>query len=128
MECFQSLLQSQIVPVRAVLFRCPLSPLLFALSLEPLLNKIRQNPDILGLQVGDHKYKVSAYADDLPFSMPNPHVSLPNLMKEIECYGALSNLKINYTKSQAMGVALPFSVHRTIQLNFNPKWMPSALK
>lgn len=54
---------------------CPLSPLLFALSLEPLLNKIRQNPDILGLQIGDYNYKVSAYANDLLFSMSNPHIS-----------------------------------------------------
>lgn len=52
--------------------------------------------------------------------MPKPHVSLPNLMKEIEGYKALSNLKINYTKSEAMGVALPLSVRRTIQFNF--KW------
>lgn len=47
-------------------------------------------------------------------------------MKVIKFYGALSNIKINYTKSEAMGVALSNSVRRTMQLNF--KWMSSALK
>lgn len=71
---------------------CPLSPL-FAPALKPLLNKICQNPDILGLQVGGHNYNVSAYADDLPFSTPNPDVWLPNLLKEIKCYGSSIKLK-----------------------------------
>lgn len=78
--------------------------------------------------MGDFNYKVSAYADDLLFSMSNPHVSLPNLMKEVDCYGALSNLKINYTKSEGMGTALPPSLRHTLQLNFNFKWVPYAMK
>lgn len=53
---------------------CPLSPLLFALSLEPFLNRIRLNPDVSGIQVGDLSHKVSAYADDL-FSLTNPQTS-----------------------------------------------------
>lgn len=41
---------------------CPLSPLLFALSLEPFLRRIQMNPEISGIRVGDREYKVSAYA------------------------------------------------------------------
>lgn len=82
----------------------------------------------MGLQIGDFTYKVLDYADDLLFSMSNPHVSLPNIMKSIDCYGALSNLKINYTKSQGMGIALPPPLHRTLQFNFSFKWVSSALK
>lgn len=107
--------------------RCLLSPLLFALSIEPLLNTIRQNLDIQGLQLGDRNYKVSAYADDLLFSMSNPHVSLPNLMKEFEIYGTLLNLKINYTKLEAIGVVLSPVLHNTIQPNFKFKRVAAAL-
>lgn len=74
-----------------------------------------------------HTHKVSAYADDLLFSLTNPHIS--NFLEEFDHYGALSNLKINYTKSEAMGVALPSSFLRhTLQLNFNFNWASSALK
>lgn len=107
---------------------CPLSPMLFALSLEPLLNKIRQNPDIQGLQIGDRIYKISAYADNLLFTLSSPHVSLPNLMKEVEGYSVLANLKINYAKSEVMGVALPLVVQQTVQPNFKFKWVGTALK
>lgn len=39
---------------------CPLSPLLFALILEPFLNTIRRNPDISGITIGHRQYKISA--------------------------------------------------------------------
>ncbi|CAH2282485.1 Hypothetical predicted protein, partial [Pelobates cultripes] len=36
---------------------CPLSPLLFAISLEPLLQAIRRHPDIQGVQIRQETYK-----------------------------------------------------------------------
>lgn len=66
---------------------CTLSLLLFALSLEPFLSTIRLNPDIQGVTVGQTQLKFSSYADDLMFSLTNPVVSLPNLLKEFEIYG-----------------------------------------
>lgn len=107
---------------------CPLSPLLFALSLEPFLCKIRMNPDIQGLKTGDTQYKVSAYADDLLFSLTNPSISLPNLLKEFEMYGKISNLKINYSKSEAIGVEVPTTLMSMLQSSFNFKWTTIALK
>lgn len=46
---------------------CPLSPLLFALTLEPFLCTVRSNPDIQGLCIGRSQHKVSAYAYDMLF-------------------------------------------------------------
>lgn len=66
---------------------CPLLPLLFTLSLESFLCHVRLNPDIIGITVVKLQYKVSAYADDLMFSLTKPAISLPNLMWEFDTYG-----------------------------------------
>lgn len=76
---------------------CPLSSLLFSLSLEIFLCKIQSNPDIQGLTVERTQYKVSAYVDDMLFPLINPPISLPNLFHEMEIY-----FGINLSKSEAM--------------------------
>lgn len=70
-----------------------LSPLLFALTLEQFLSRVRLNENISGLQMGALQYKLSDYADDMLLSLTNPHVSFLNLMLEFEIHGDLSNLK-----------------------------------
>lgn len=97
---------------------CPLSPLLFALSLELYLCKIRLNPDIKGVTVGNSQHKILAYTDDMLFSITNPVVFLPNLLHEFKVYGQISNLKINFGKSEAMGVEIPPPLLRTLKSNF----------
>lgn len=82
---------------------CPLSPLLFALSLEPFLFNIRLNPDITGVTIGNSQHKVTAYADDMLFSLRNPLISLPNLLHEFDIYGTLSNLKICQNRCHGCG-------------------------
>lgn len=39
---------------------CPLSPILFALSLEPFLSTVRNNPSIHGIVVGNSEHKYAA--------------------------------------------------------------------
>lgn len=107
---------------------CPLSPLLFALSLEPFLCHIRLNPDITGVLADHTQHKVSAYADDMLFSLSNPRISLPNLLKEFSRYGALSYLKINLAKSEAMSVGIPLTQLTSLQSSFKLKWTNKALK
>lgn len=105
---------------------CPLSPLLFALSLESLLNKIRQNPDIRGLQLGEGVYKVSAYADNFLFSMSNPPVSLPNLMKVWKLWSCIKSTKKMTPNRKWWGLHCRFQNVILYNLTFN--WVSSALK
>lgn len=94
---------------------CPLSPLLFALSLEPFLCTVRSNPDISGVVVGDSQQKIAAYADDMLFALTNPVISLPNLLQEFWTYGSLSNMKINFDKVSLHN----YSQHLETVLNLN---------
>ena len=62
-------LSSRIDIHRGVRQGCPLSPLLYVLSFEPLASAIRQNPIIQGVPTVDDplrdSIKVSSYADDM---------------------------------------------------------------
>lgn len=83
---------------------CPLSPLLFALALEPLLSEIRLSPDISGVKIGEEEYKIAAYADDILFYVTHPRTTLPNLIATIKDYGRLSNFRVNPTKSETLDI------------------------
>lgn len=107
---------------------CPLSPLLFALSLELFLCHVRMNPNISGITLNHPQHKVSAYADDLMFTLATPAISLPNLLREFTTYGAFSNLKINFAKSEAMGVGMTQPQLTQLQSSFKLKWTTTALK
>uniref|UniRef100_A0A8C5PWQ4 Reverse transcriptase domain-containing protein n=1 Tax=Leptobrachium leishanense TaxID=445787 RepID=A0A8C5PWQ4_9ANUR len=85
---------------------CPLSPLLFALSLEPFLEGVRRNPTIPGLQGVNRSHKVTAYADDLLFFLTDARQSLAAVVGAFEAYGKLAGLKINMSKSEILNVSV----------------------
>lgn len=55
-------------------------------------------------------------------------LSLPNLLREFEQYGAISNLKINFYKSAAMGIKIAPALLTSLKSSFKFKWTDSALK
>ena len=79
-----------------------LSPLLYVLILEPLLEKIRQNPRIQGVIIpGGRKIIVLAFADDTNF-FPRNRTSIDLIMLEFDSFGKASGSKINENKTQLL--------------------------
>ena len=83
-----------------------LSPILFAISIEPLAEAIRQNTQIEGIaDEGGSVHKIALFADDILLFIKNLLFQIPALMKCLHEYGTVSGSKINETKSQAMMIS-----------------------
>ena len=107
---------------------CPLSPLLFALCVEPLAASIRGNPDIRGISVRGKEFKTSLFADDIILTLTQPRISLPNLHAELDKYGSLSGYKTNASKSAAIPINIAEAEVHHLQSNFPYTWESSSLK
>ncbi len=81
---------------------CPLSPLLFALFIEPLAASIRQSNHITGIQSKSHHHKISLYADDILLYITNPSLLLPSVHNLISNYSRVSGYSINWTKFEIL--------------------------
>lgn len=60
---------------------CPLSPMLFILTKEPIAMAIRAHTGLSGIQLGEHEHRISLYADDVIIFLTNLVTSVPNLIR-----------------------------------------------
>uniref|UniRef100_A0A3B3HSL8 Reverse transcriptase domain-containing protein n=1 Tax=Oryzias latipes TaxID=8090 RepID=A0A3B3HSL8_ORYLA len=116
---------SDIIPLsRGTRQGCPLSPLLFALALEPLAETIRHHKNLSGVTLGKTEHKISLYADDVLLFITNPEDSIPNLISIINQFGEIPGYKINFEKSEALPLG-NFGDHTTL-VDFPFKWSLSG--
>ncbi len=73
---------------------CPLSPLLFALSLEPLAQAVRQADNIRPILIHNTQHSISLYADDISLFLEDIANSIPPLLTIFDQFGSISGFKI----------------------------------
>lgn len=100
-----------------------LSPLLFALAIEPLVIAIRSHPLIKGKQIAGTSQKISLYVDDILIYLTEPESSIPTLLETLTEYGVFSGYKINLNKS----VVMPHSCGKISRYNIPFQWCSEKL-
>uniref|UniRef100_A0A8B9J9W2 Reverse transcriptase domain-containing protein n=1 Tax=Astyanax mexicanus TaxID=7994 RepID=A0A8B9J9W2_ASTMX len=78
---------------------CPLSPLLFCLSLEALAQAIRLSPLYSPITIKDTRHHISLYADDILLYLSNAPQTLPHLFDILDTFSTHSGYKVNKNKS-----------------------------
>lgn len=68
---------------------CPLSPLLFAIAIEPLAIAIRHHPQIPPLSIGQVDHIIPLYADDVLLYLSDPEHSVPPLLDLLNSFSNL---------------------------------------
>lgn len=107
---------------------CPLSPLLFILTIEPLACAIRENVNIKGYSKGLKDFKLSLYADDVLLFLLDPLISLPNLIKVLEAFQDLTGLGVNLVKCTAMPINIPPLLAASLRERFSFTWTSHSFK
>ena len=112
--------------LRGIRQGCPLSSILYVICIEPLLVKIRSDPNIRGLSPpsGGNEIKLTAYADD-----NNPIVTdIPSISRVINVatqFGLASGGRLNLNKSTGtlLGAAKQWSLPPHV-IESGIKWVP----
>ena len=88
---------------------CLLSPLLLLVAVEILALKIRNNPEIRGIQIDEnnpesyknHTTKIKQFADDTTLTLKNEN-DIKVAISTVEEFQELSGLKLNRHKSEGI--------------------------
>ena len=100
------------IPIeRGVKQGCPLSPLLFLVAYDPLLEALARNPDI----------RLFAFADDIAIFTDSVHCITPSLL-EISKFSALSGMGVNKSKSVVIPTGAPDTWDSTQDQLRNSPW------
>uniref|UniRef100_A0A8C4SMS5 Reverse transcriptase domain-containing protein n=1 Tax=Erpetoichthys calabaricus TaxID=27687 RepID=A0A8C4SMS5_ERPCA len=78
---------------------CPLSPLLFAIAIEPLAVHCRNSYQIKGIVREGLEQKISLYADDMVLYISDPENTAPAVLTALTEFQKISGLRINLNKS-----------------------------
>ena len=95
---------SEFFPIkRGIRQGCPLSALLFILSVEILALKIRSSNDIKGITINDTEIKLTQLADDTTLFL-NDTSSLQNCLDLLDKFHLCSGLKLNHSKTEVLPI------------------------
>lgn len=78
---------------------CPLSPIIFALLMEPLASKISTDQGISGISCNGTDQKISLSTYDIIRMVSNPNLSLQAIQETLHQFSSVSFYKLDINKS-----------------------------
>lgn len=106
---------------------CPLSPLIFALVMEPLAEIIRTRSEIKGISIAQSQHKINLFADDVILTLTDIESSLSAVTEVLCSFGKVSYYKVNPSKSMILGFHVPLSVKTNLQTRYPYGWSASSI-
>ena len=88
---------------RSIRQGCPISALLFLLVVEMLANKIRNDPNINGLEINNEIFKLAMMADDITL-INRDQQSIINSIQIFTNFEKCSGLKLNLSKTEIIPI------------------------
>ena len=101
----------------------PVSCYFFIIGAEILANKIRENPNIRGIDIRQTSIKVIQYADDTTFFLDGSEESLRATFGELGWFAKYSGLRPNVSKSHAMWIGKKAFSSQRICPEINLNWV-----
>ena len=83
---------------------CPLSPLLFAVAIEPLSIALKLANFSKEIHRCGIEHTLSLYADDLLLFISDPVTTIPKTIELLSNFGTFSGYKLNFSKSECFPV------------------------
>ena len=80
---------------------CPLSPLLYIIVAETFANKIRSDPEVKGIFLGNQILKLNHYADDMNFFLSDEN-SVEKVFSLFKSYTRAPGASLNLDKTQIL--------------------------
>ena len=88
----------------------PISEYLFILALEIFFIMIKTNENTHDLNIFEHEYLYTTYADDTTFFLKDIS-SIKVVLKDLQCFSSFSGLHPNFTKCEIAGIGVLKSVN-----------------
>lgn len=104
---------------------CPLSSVLFNLTIEHVLRSVKEN-DALGLEVQGSNIKYLAYADDILIVAPSPN-DLQTHLDSISLSASRAGLRLKPRKCTFLAICNARGHRCTLNLSFNVQGSPIPL-
>ncbi|XP_069507981.1 aquaporin-10 isoform X1 [Ambystoma mexicanum] len=104
---------------------CPFSPILFALTVEPVAASIREHQNQRGIRMSGLTQSISLYADDAPLYVREPDTQLGPVLETVHEFAEYSGYKTNRSKSEIF----PLSPATRCPTNTHSlKWSPDGIR